>query len=53
MIVVPLSAFPRSGPPSLPNVLQNLAIMIVCVGLPIAYVTRRFAAAAVMGAASR
>jgi hypothetical protein len=52
MIVVPLSAFPRSGPPSLPNVLQNLAIMIVCVGLPIAYVTRRFAAAATVAAAA-
>jgi hypothetical protein len=50
LIVVPLSAFPRSGAPSLANVLQNLAIMIVCVGLPIAYVARRFAAAALIAA---
>ncbi len=52
-VVVPLSAFPRSGPPSLPNILQNLAIMIVCVGLPIAYVARRFASAALIAADAR
>ena len=49
-IVVPLSAFPRSGPPSLANILQNLLIMIVCVGLPIAFITRRFASTALIAA---
>lgn len=42
-IVVPLSAFPTSGPPSLASMLLNIGIMVTCVGLPIAYVTQRFA----------
>lgn len=43
-VVVPLSAFPtRPGPTPIANVITNLAFMIVCVGLPIAFITRRFA----------
>lgn len=46
-VVVPLSAFPtRPGPTPIANVIVNLAIMIVCVGLPIAFITRRFSSAA-------
>lgn len=46
-VVVPLSAFPtRPGPTPLANVITNLVIMIVCVGLPIAFITRRFLSAA-------
>lgn len=42
VIVVPLSAFPRSGPPSIAALIQNLLVHVVCVGLPIAFITRRF-----------
>ncbi len=41
-IVVPLSAFPYRGPPAPAALIPQLLIHIVCVGLPIAYITRRF-----------
>lgn len=43
-IVVPLSAFPtRPGPAPVAAIITNLAIMVLCVGLPIAFITRRLA----------
>jgi hypothetical protein len=40
-VVVPLSAL-NARIPSLPEIAQGLTVHIVCVGLPIAFITRRF-----------
>ena len=42
-IVVPLSAAPAGGPPSMPMVLGQVAAHIILVGLPIALAARHFA----------
>jgi len=41
-IVVPLSAIGGGKPPALSDALIQLGIHIVCVGLPIAFIARRF-----------
>lgn len=42
-VVVPLSAAPFKMPQTIETTVKNLLIHIVCVGLPIALITRRFA----------
>lgn len=41
LLVVPLSNAPR-GPLTLESALKNMAILIVCIGLPIAWLAERF-----------
>jgi hypothetical protein len=42
-VVVPLSALAPARPVPAPDIVQGLFVHIVCVGLPIAFITRRFA----------
>ena len=41
-VVLPLSAFPQRGVPSLSSRAINMLIIMFCVGLPIAIIVRRF-----------
>ena len=44
-IVVPLSALAPARPVPAPDIVQGVFVHIVCVGLPIAFITRRFVGA--------
>lgn len=41
-VVLPLSAFPQRTTPTLTSRIINLVIIMLCIGLPIALITRRF-----------
>ncbi len=42
-VVLPLSAFPQRTIPTLTSRAIGCAIIVVCIGLPIAFIVRRFA----------
>jgi hypothetical protein len=41
-VVLPVSAFPQRTTPTLTSRIINLVIIMLCIGLPIALITRRF-----------
>lgn len=41
-VVLPISAFPQRTTPTLSSRIINLVIIMLCIGLPIALITRRF-----------
>ena len=41
-VVIPLSAFPQRGVPTLSSRVINLLIIMFCIGLPISLIVRRF-----------
>lgn len=41
-VVLPVSAFPQRTTPTLTSRIINLVIIVLCIGLPIALITRRF-----------
>lgn len=41
-VVLPISAFPVRTPPTLTSRIINLVIIMLCIGLPIAIIVRRF-----------